>query len=190
MNSEDIPWMNGHPLRLITGGFPASTSGKWIHKLLIRDQVHDGAKMTGSSYRIPKNPVAPGTVVPDEDMVIIEAMPVKSLLTYPKSGVETPIAKPFLCRGHAWAGENKITQVHTSIDFGSTWKKATVEAPANRFAWQHWKQETIKFPQIGYYEVWVRATDDKGNQQPMILPGWNPKGYLNNACHRIAVQAI
>lgn len=190
MNGEDIPWMNGHPLRLITGGFPASTAGKWVHKLLVRDQVHDGAKMTGSSYRIPKNPVAPGTKVPDEDMVIIEAMPVKSLLTYPKSGIEAPVAKPFSCRGHAWAGEDKVTEVHTSIDFGSTWQKATLEAPANRFAWQHWKQDTIQFPKTGYYEIWVRATDDKGNQQPMILPGWNPKGYLNNACHRIAVQAI
>ena len=27
-----------------------------------------------------------------------------------------------------------------------------------------------------------------GQAQPLVLPGWNPKGYLNNACHRIAVQ--
>ena len=31
--------------------------------------------MTGKSYRIPAYPVAPGTSVPDEDMVIIESMP-------------------------------------------------------------------------------------------------------------------
>ena len=48
----------------------------------------------------------------------------------------------------------------------------------------------VEFPQIGYYEVWARATDDQGRSQPMVLPGWNPKGYLNNACHRIAVQVI
>jgi len=24
----------------------------------------------------------------------------------------------------------------------------------------------------------------------MILPGWNPKGYLNNACHRIAIKVV
>ena len=35
---------------------------------------------------------------------------------------------------------------------------------------------------------WARATDSAGRAQPMVLPGWNPKGYLNNACHRIAVQ--
>ena len=36
----------------------------------------------------------------------------------------------------------------------------------------------------------ARATDDQGRSQPMVLPGWNPKGYLNNACHRIAVQVV
>jgi hypothetical protein len=57
----------------------------------------------------------------------------------------------------------------------------------NRFAWQHWNAE-VEFPEPGYYEIWARATDDQGGAQPMVLPGWNPKGYLNNACHRIAVQ--
>ena len=190
MNNEDIPWMNGHPLRLVTGGYPASTSGKWVYKLLVRDQVHDGAKMTGSSYRIPKYPVAPGTEVPDEDMIIIEAMPVKSLVTFPQSGVEAPVGEGFSCRGQAWAGELKVKEVHTSIDFGSTWQKAKLEEPPNRFAWQRWSQDEIKFPKIGYYEVWAKATDENGVSQPMILPGWNPKGYLNNACHRVAVQAV
>jgi len=145
--------------------------------------------MTGTSYRVPRHPVAPGTKVPEEDMVIIEDMPVKSLITFPKSGLETSVDKPFSCRGHAWAGELKIKEVHTSIDFGTTWQKATVDAPANRFAWQHWRQDQIKFPEPGYYEVWVRATDENGKSQPMLVPGWNPKGYLNNACHRIAIQA-
>ena len=45
----------------------------------------------------------------------------------------------------------------------------------------------VQFPQTGYYEIWARATDSAGRAQPMVLPGWNPKGYLNNACHRIAV---
>ncbi len=190
MNDADIPWMNGHPLRLITGGYPASTSGKWVHRLLVRDQVHDGAKMTGSSYRIPKYSVAPGTEVPEEDMIIIESMPVKSLVTFPRSGIETPVGETFSCRGQAWAGDLKIKEVHTSIDFGSTWQKAKLEDAPNRFAWQRWAQDGIKFPRIGYYEVWARATDENGKSQPMILPGWNPKGYLNNACHRIAVQAV
>ena len=90
-------------------------------------------------------------------------------------------------RGHAWAGEREVAKVEYSIDFGSTWKQCRLEKPVNRLAWQHFKAE-IKFPQTGYYEVWARATDSEGMAQPMLVPGWNPKGYLNNACHRIAVK--
>ncbi|MEP3384089.1 MAG: molybdopterin-dependent oxidoreductase, partial [Flavobacteriaceae bacterium] len=79
MNGKDIPLTHGYPLRLIAGGWPASTSGKWINRLSIRNKVHDGAKMTGTSYRVPCEPVAPGEKVADEDMCIIESMPVKSL---------------------------------------------------------------------------------------------------------------
>jgi sulfite oxidase len=81
MNDQDLPVMNGYPLRLVFGGWPASTSGKWLDKIVVRNQVHDGAKMTGTAYRVPCKTVAPGAKVADEDMCIIHAMPVKSLVT-------------------------------------------------------------------------------------------------------------
>ncbi len=187
MNGEDLPWLNGHPLRLVTGGWPASTCGKWVRKLLVRDRVHDGAKMTGSSYRVPKYRVAPGTQVPKEDMQIIESMPVKSLITSPKSGITHRQSDALAIRGHAWAGDRAVSEVWVSIDFGSRWQRAELKEPANRLAWQHFSAN-LRFPEQGYYEVWARAVDSEGVSQPMILPGWNPKGYLNNACHRVAVQ--
>ena len=114
-------------------------------------------------------------------------MPVKSLITFPKSGAQQALGEKFAVRGHAWAGDLEVEEVHVSIDFGATWQKARLTKPVNRFAWQHWNAG-IEFPQPGSYEVWARATDSLGRSQPMVLPGWNPKGYLNNACHRIAVQ--
>ena len=187
MNGEEIPPMNGYPLRLVCAGWPGSVSGKWLRKIVVRDQIHDGPKMTGTSYRIPCKPVAPGSDVPDDEMCIIESMPVKSLITFPRSGVEHALGTKFALRGHAWAGDFAIEKVQISIDFGATWKKAALKRAANRFAWQHWNSE-IEFPEAGYFEVWACATDSAGRAQPMVLPGWNPKGYLNNACHRIAVQ--
>jgi len=187
MNNKDIPLAHGYPLRLIAGGWPASVSGKWINRISIRNKVHDGTKMTGTAYRVPCNPVAPGEKVKDEDMCIIESMPVKSLITYPKSGAMINKGKKLDIRGHAWAGELEVAQMEYSIDFGSTWQSCPIEKPANRLAWQHFNA-SIGFPKEGYYEVWARATDSNGISQPMLLPGWNPKGYLNNACHRIAVK--
>ena len=187
MNGRDLPWLNGYPLRLVFGGWPASTSGKWLYRIDIRDRVHDGPKMKGQSYRVPCRPVAPGTQLPDDQMCIIESMPVKSLITYPKSGAILKEGRPLEIRGHAWAGEREVREMYYSIDFGITWQQARLEPPLNRFAWQHWRAE-VRFPQPGYYEVWAKATDSQGEQQPMLVPGWNPKGYLNNACHRIAVK--
>ena len=187
MNGEDIPLIHGYPLRLVAGGWPASVSGKWINRISIRDKVHDGAKMTGDSYKIPCEPVAPGEKVKDENMCIIESMPVKSLITYPKSGATIKEGTLLKIRGHAWAGDLEIAKMEYSIDFGATWKSCNIEKPINRFAWQHFKAN-VNFPKKGYYEIWAKATDNKGIAQPMLLPGWNPKGYLNNACHRIAVK--
>ncbi len=188
MNGEDIPLVHGYPLRMVAGGWPASTSGKWLSKLVVRDKVHDGPKMGGMSYRVPCEPVAPGAKVAEEDMCIIESMPVKSLITYPKSGLMIDKGKQFEIRGHAWAGELEVAKVSYSIDFGATWHSCELERPANRLAWQHWKAR-VRLPEKGYYEIWAKATDSNGVSQPMVVPGWNPRGYLNNACHRIAVKA-
>lgn len=189
LNGKDIPEFHGYPLRLVIGGWPASVSGKWLSRISVRNKVHDGAKMEGHSYKMPKSPVSPGEDVPqtDEYFKIIESMPVKSLITFPKSGAMIAPDAELALRGHAWAGDRAIKKMEVSIDFGATWKDCKLEAPANRLAWQHWNVK-VKFPSKGYYEVWAKATDDKGNAQPMVIPAWNPGGYLNNACERIAVK--
>lgn len=189
MNDAPLPLMNGYPLRLVFGGWPASTSGKWLNRIVVRDQVHDGPKMKGYSYRVPKNPVAPGTKVAEEDMKIIGSMPVKSLITYPKTGAIVKGARVFEVRGQAWAGDNVVAKVDISIDFGATWISCQLEKAVNRLAWQRFSCQ-LNLPKEGYYEIWAKATDNQGTAQPMVVPNWNPKGYLNNACHRIAVKRV
>lgn len=187
INGKDLPLHNGYPLRLITGGWPGSTCGKWLREIVVRNKIHDGPKMGGYSYRVPCRPVAAGEQVDEKDMCIIESMPVKSLITFPKSGTKIDFGSALEVRGHAWAGDLSVTDMHVSIDFGATWMKCVLKKPANRLAWQRWHAE-IRLPERGYYEIWARATDSAGKMQPMVVPGWNPKGYLNNACHRIAVK--
>lgn len=189
MNGEDIPVAHGYPLRLVAGGWPGSVSGKWVTEIKIRNKIHDGPKMTGMSYRVPCNPVAPGSNVDAENMCIIESMPVKSLITYPKSGAILQYGNTLDINGHAWAGDYEVAQMEYSIDFGATWNSCSLKKPVNRLAWQQWKA-VVSFPKKGYYEVWARATDENSVSQPVIVPGWNPRGYLNNACHRIAVKVV
>ena len=125
--------------------------------------------------------------MPDEQMCIIESMPVKSLVTYPKTGAIIRNTDTLKIRGHAWAGDLEVFAMHYSIDFGASWQRCVLKPPVNRLAWQQWNV-AINFPEKGYYEVWARATDSNRKMQPMLVPGWNPRGYLNNACHRIAVM--
>ena len=182
-NGGPIHPNNGAPLRLVVPGWPGSLSHKWLKRIYLRDVVHDGPKMTGKAYRVPKYPVAPGQKVDKKDFEIIERMPVKSLITSVKTG--SKVGPEIDISGHAWSGDRKIKTVEISIDFGTTWQKVMLDEPINDGAWQNWRSK-VKFPQAGYYEVWARATDDAGDQQPFAL-AWNPKGYLNNTMHRVAL---
>ncbi len=185
MNGEPIPTLNGFPVRAVCPGWPGSCSQKWLRRIQIRDVVHDGPKMTGTSYRVPYYSVAPGEKVNKKDFRIIESMPVKSLITWPETGAE--IAERSLeVRGHAWAGDRAVKDMHVSIDFGASWVRADLKGPPNPYSWQRWSAR-LAFPERGYYEVWARATDDQGAMQPFAI-NWNPKGYLNNSMHRVAVR--
>ncbi len=186
-NGEDIHPMNGAPLRVVAPGWPGSVSQKWLRRIWVRDQVHDGQKMGPTSYRVPRYPVEAGAEVPKEDFQIIESMPVKSLITAPQTGYTLPVDHRTLkVRGHAWAGDQRVSRVDVSTDFGATWTQAVLHPEPNPYSWQTWSAE-VTFPSKGYYEVWARATDENGVMQPFAI-AWNPKGYLNNSMHRIAVN--
>jgi DMSO/TMAO reductase YedYZ molybdopterin-dependent catalytic subunit len=185
MNDTALPVLNGRPLRLAVGGWSGSCSQKWLTRIWLRDVVHDGPKMTGTSYRVPRYSVAPGQEVPKKDFEIIEQLPVKSIITNPATKTDLS-GNSVEVRGHAWAGDRTIKSVDLSIDFGASWITTELSPPVNFGAWQNWKR-TVTFPAAGYYEIWSRATDSEGVSQPLEA-AWNPKGYLYNAMHRVSVN--
>ena len=186
MNGQDLPALNGSPVRLLVPGWIGSCSQKWLNRIWVRDTVHDSQKMSGYSYRVPAYPIAPGSQPPQADMRIATAWQIKSLITRPEAGQEFAVNRPIQVRGHAWAGEDSISKVLVSADFGIHWQEAGLEPPANTYAWANWSTQ-LTFPRRGYYEIWVRAFDDTGNAQPFDQP-WSPKGYLGNVIHRLPVQ--
>jgi len=187
MNGEPIPAYHGFPVRTICPGWPGSTSHKWLKRIWVRDVVHDGPKMEGDSYRLPPRPLKPGEEVSTDNFVIMESMPVKSIITSPQDGTQVS-GRSLAIRGHAWAGDHAVSTVHLSTDFGATWIKADLKKAPNRYSWQTFSAK-LTFPGEGYYEVWARATDDRGVTQPFAV-AWNPKGYGANAMHRIAVTVV
>jgi DMSO/TMAO reductase YedYZ molybdopterin-dependent catalytic subunit len=187
MNGEAIPPINGAPLRMVTPGWPGSLSQKWLTRIQIRDVVHDGAGMGGTSYRLPVQPIVPGSTHDGSGFAEMESMPVRSILSSHAHGTRLPAGTRTLdLRGAAWAGDLSVRAVHASTDFGASWQEMQVAAPANRHAWQRWTGR-VALPADGYYEVWYRATDSQGRMQPHAAPNWNPQGYGANVVSRVAV---
>ncbi len=186
MNGEVLPAAHGFPARLIVPGWIGSSMQKWLNRIWVRDKVHDSEKMSGYAYRIPAYQVEPGHKPPVEDMRIATSLRVKSLITRPDPHSGFSAGNTIEVRGHAWAGENRISKVQVSTDFGINWRETELILPSNRYAWYHWETD-ITLANRGYYEIWARAYDDIGNAQPFTQP-WNPKGYLGNVIHRVPIS--
>lgn len=187
MNGKPLENIHGGPLRLVIPGWPGSVSHKWLSRITLRDKVHDGQGMGGASYRVAIKPMVPGGKADDSNFKILESMPVRGITTSPANGTRyAGGTKELKLRGAAWAGDLEVRRVDVSLDFGATWQPATLAPPKNRYDWRRWTA-TVRLPSDGYYEVWTRATDSSGKQQPHIAGGWNPQGYGANPMHRIAV---
>jgi sulfite oxidase len=187
MNGQPLPNIHGGPVRLLYPGWAGSASHKWVARIWIRDKEHDGQGMTGTSYRVPRVPMIPGSKADDANMMILESMPVRSIITSPANGAELPNGtRQINLRGAAWAGDKTVRQVDVSFDYGQSWHKTELAQPKNRYDWQRWTV-SITLPTHGYYEIWTRATDSDGKMQPHVAANWNPQGYGGNAFHRVAV---
>ncbi|MEJ0074330.1 MAG: sulfite oxidase [Alphaproteobacteria bacterium] len=187
MNGQPLPNIHGGPVRLVVPGWPGSASQKWLTKITLIDKEHDGPGMTEFSYRVPIKPMIPGDKGDPKNFKILESMPVRSLITSPANGAKIGAGtRELSVRGAAWAGDLTVKQVDISTDSGATWQSVTLAPPKNKYDWQRWTH-TLKLPSDGYFEIWTRATDEKGTMQPHQAGLWNPQGYGGNAMHRIAV---
>jgi sulfite oxidase len=190
MNGEPIPLIHGGPVRLIVPGWPGSASHKWLTRIWIRDRVHDGHGMQSPFYHVTRTPMIPGGTTPDSNLKILESMPVRSIISNVPNGIELPSGiRAIGVRGHAWAGEGRVRTVAISINYGVTWTGVQQLLPQpNRHAWQNW-QTGLTLPSEGYFEIWVRATEQEGAMQPHIAGDWNPGGYGANPIQRVSLIA-
>jgi DMSO/TMAO reductase YedYZ molybdopterin-dependent catalytic subunit len=181
MNDGPLPKVHGYPLRLVVPGWVGSASIKWLHTLTVLDAPFKGTYMDGS-YRMPRYPVRPGEKMPT-DSVSTEAWPVKSMITHPAPNAVFKVGRAVLIEGRAWVGEGAIERVDVSFNEGVTWQRAAINSGGDKYAWRIFSFEYHpRSP--GYVTVLARATDDKGNTQP-IVPLWNPLGYFWNGIHRV-----
>ena len=175
--------------------YPGAAQGKWLNRIWVRNQTHDGPKMTGWAYRTPKYPMWPGAANtstppnaynPPIETEIITKLGVRSMITAPSRCTFTP-NRTVTVEGRAWSGSGDVLRVELSYDAGISWQDvAMLSTPVNKWAWQKWSG-VITLPTQGAFRIMSRATDVEGRVQPIIAPNWNPKGYMNNAVMNVDV---
>jgi len=123
MNGEDLPFLNGFPLRLIVPGYYGTYWVKHLNEITVIDSVFDGFWMK-TAYRIPDTPCAcvdPGTA--PKATVPINRFDVRSFITSVADGAKLRPGGTTL-KGIAFDGGKGIKEVAVSTDDGKTWTTA------------------------------------------------------------------
>jgi DMSO/TMAO reductase YedYZ molybdopterin-dependent catalytic subunit len=187
MNGQQLPLLNGFPLRLVVPGWYATYWVKMLNDIEVLDAPDDNYWMK-TAYLIPDRPYA--NVKPGETgvkMVPINKMTPRSFITNMKSGTSVRAGAPTLARGIAFGGDAAVARVDLSSDGGKTWRAATLGKDEGEYGFRQW-QARFTLPTKGSHTLMVRCTNGNGVAQP-DTPNWNPAGFMRNVIEATPVVA-
>ncbi|WP_033924229.1 SorA family sulfite dehydrogenase catalytic subunit [Sphingomonas sp. 35-24ZXX] len=187
MNGEELPFLNGYPLRLVVPGHYGTYWVKHLNEINVVDQDFDGYWMK-TAYRIPDNDcrcVEPGTK-PDKTRPIAR-FNVRSFLTSHTDGAQVAAGKTTELRGIAFAGGDPVKRVWVSPDDGRSWQEAKLGEDLGRYSFREWKMGLTLAK--GRHPVRVRAETAAGEVQPLAA-SWQPAGYMRNVSETTMLEAV
>jgi DMSO/TMAO reductase YedYZ molybdopterin-dependent catalytic subunit len=187
MNDEQLPLLNGFPLRLVVPGWYATYWVKMLNDIEVLDSADTNFWMK-TAYTIPDNPRA--NVKPGETgvkMVPINRMNPRSFVTHPAAGERIPVGKPSVIRGLAFGGDAGVKRVDFSADGGRSWRNAQLGKDEGQYSFRRWQSRFTPAAK-GRYTLMVRCTNSNGEVQP-TTPNWNPGGFMRNVIEAVPVTA-
>jgi DMSO/TMAO reductase YedYZ molybdopterin-dependent catalytic subunit len=187
MNGEQIPLLNGFPLRLVVPGWCGVYWIKMLSDIEVLNQPDDNY-WTTTAYRVPDVPnsnVKPGDT--NYKLVPVTRNFPRSFITNIKDGDTMPVGAPAAARGIAFGGDCGVARVDLSIDDGKTWQPAQLGKDEGKYGFRQWNTQVI-VPARGPQALMVRCTNTKGEAQPNF-PVWNPSGYMYNTIENTPVVA-
>jgi DMSO/TMAO reductase YedYZ molybdopterin-dependent catalytic subunit len=188
MNGEQLPLLNGFPLKLVVPGWCGVYWVKMLNDIEVLDQP-DTNYWTSTAYRIPDTPNA--TVTPGQKgvkLVPATRMPPRSFITNIRAGDTLHAGAPTPARGIAFGGDSGVARVDLSIDGGKSWQPTQLGKDEGKYGFRQW-QAQFTLPARGNYSVMVRCTNSNGVAQPST-PIWNPAGYMINTIETTHVVAV
>jgi len=186
MNGEDLPFLNGYPVRLVVPGWYGTYWVKHLSDITVLEGVLNDFWMS-TAYRIPDNACAcvpPGST--PASTVPIGRFDVRSFVTSVRDGDRVPAGAPLALRGIAFDGGYGIREVAVSVDGGKTWTSAALSRDYGKYSFREWQTSATLSP--GEHRIMVRAINSIGQSQPPE-PLWNPAGYMRNVVETVRVRA-
>ncbi|HZV33002.1 MAG TPA: molybdopterin-dependent oxidoreductase, partial [Verrucomicrobiae bacterium] len=186
MNGQDLPWLNGYPLRLVVPGYYGTYWVKHVNDINVVKEDLENFWMK-SAYRIPDNAghcLEPGTKMGKS--VPINRYNVRSFITSIADGAKLKHGEQLTVRGIAFDGGYGIQEVLFSADGGESWREAKLGEDLGKYSFREW---TIPFTpkKKGKFALKVKATNVIGQSQP-LEPLWNPSGYMRNVVETVNVS--
>ena len=191
MNGEDLPYLNGFPLRLI---IPGTYSDSWIKMISNITVTKEQNKLffMEKAYRIPDNECECET--PDklvEKTKPIEKINVNSIIGYPQRDSKVRANAHIVVRGVAFDEGSGIKKVRISIDNGATWHDALLDkGEANNFAFRAFRY-TFNPTKTGKLTIMCKAISKRGEEQPLAKEiKWNHGGYRYNGIDEVTIEVV
>jgi DMSO/TMAO reductase YedYZ molybdopterin-dependent catalytic subunit len=184
MNGEQLPLLNGFPLRLVVPGWYATYWVKMLSHIEVLDKPDDNF-WTANAYLIPDTPGA--NMKPGEagvKMVPINRMVPRSFITNLVDGATLKAGAKRLVRGIAFGGSTGVRSVDLSIDGGTSWLPTTLGRDEGKYSFRQWQTEIT--PATGKLSLKVRCTNSDGLAQPAAM-NWNPGAFMLNAIETTTV---
>ncbi len=175
MNGEQLPLLNGFPLRLVVPGWYSTYWIKALNQIEVLDS-EDRNFWTAKAYKIPTAPfahVAPGTA--DFPSRPISTMVPRSFLTNVRDGASLPWQPALALSGIAFGGAAGVKAVELSSDGGRSWQPAALGPDEGRYGFRRFTH-SVATPAQGALTLLCRCTASDGAVQAMV-PNWNPSGY-------------
>ncbi len=190
MNGEDLPYLNGYPLRLVIPGYYSDSWVKMLSNITVTNK-YKSLFFMDVAYRVPDNATEGET--PENHFKPtkpITTMNVKSLIGYPENGMKIYANSHVVIRGVAFDDGHGIRDVMISVNDGKTWEKAIIKKGASRYAFNAFRF-AYKPTKYGKINIMAKAINYLGHEQPLSkdIP-WNHGGYKYNGIDTVQIEVI
>lgn len=178
MNGEDLPLLNGYPLKLVVPGWYATYWIGMLNEIKICAEPFEGFWMK-KAYLAPTG-ISNANESPDslaKDLSPVTKMAVRSIFVTPEPNSVISPGKTVEIQGLAFDGGDGIVKVEISEDNGITWKEAKLDPSLGKYSWRRWRYNWTADGK-GIYSLKVKATNATGETQPEHH--WNRSGYSRN----------